>query len=288
MSITLPPLESIRKQISIALSEDIGHVDLSASALPSEQKCTAYISSHSAGIVCGSAWVNEAMAQVDPSITVEWLIEDGQTILAKHPLCRIQGHCKGILSAERVALNFLQMLSATATQTAQFVQYLQNIKPAVGAKIFDTRKTIPGLRSAQKYAVLCGGGHNHRLGLYDNILLKENHLHAYSDLTDAVSKLRQYYPQQTIEVEVENLQEVETALRASVDIILLDNFSLSAMHQAVQYIKEHATYAVEIEASGNVSLDNVDDIAKTGVQRISIGALTKNIQALDMSLRFVA
>ena len=282
-----PSLPTIVKQVQAALDEDIGKLDVSAAAVPPERMCSAAIYSHSAGIVCGKPWVEETLACVDPTIKIEWFVNDSDCMAPQQQLCLIHGHCKELLSAERSALNFLQTLSATATTTAAFVQRIRDIKPPVKAKIFDTRKTIPGLREAQKYAVACGGGCNHRHGLYDGILLKENHLLAYGNLTGAVQALRQQCPKQTIEVEVENLAEVKAALRAKADIILLDNFSLDAINETMHTIKAHATSHVCVEVSGNISLDNVVAIAKTGVQRISIGALTKNVCVPDLSLRFL-
>lgn len=276
------PPPDLTEQVRRALAEDIGTRDLSAAALDPQQAAQATITSHSAGLFCGRLWADETFTQVDQTIDVQWLVEDGEWIQPRQILCTLQGPAKKMLSAERTALNFLQLLSATATQTARFVQRVESIRPAVAAKIFDTRKTIPGLRSAQKFAVACGGGENHRQGLHDAILLKENYLMAYGNLQHAVHSLRKKFPEQRIEVEVEKLEEVKLAVAVQADTILLDNFSTEAMRAAVDYIDGRA----EVEASGDIDLARVVEVAKTGVQRISVGRLTKDITALDLSLRF--
>ena len=231
-------------------------------------------------ILAGQAWFNEVFAQLDPNIGVEWAASDGDHLTPGALLCSLRGSARSILSGERSALNFLQTLSATATRTNHFVRLINGTQ----ARILDTRKTLPGLRLAQKYAVTCGGGWNHRMGLYDAILIKENHIAAAGGITAAVVHARHLYPELPLEVEVENLIQLEEALMAGASRILLDNFELHDLRRAVELTQSRA----KLEASGGVNERTVRAIAETGVDFISIGSLTKDIQAIDLSMRFVA
>ncbi len=274
-------LTSVIRQVRQALEEDGYDHDLSTLAL-SDQTAHASVIVYDQGILCGTIWFDEVFAEIDDTVVVDWFAVDGDTIVAKQKLCTLTGRAQSLLCGERCALNFLQSLSATATAAAAFVNQVK--KAALTPKqvaVTDTRKTLPGLRLAQKYAVVCGGATNHRQGLSDAILLKENHLRAYGSLMVAVRAIRRQYPNLSIEVEAENLDEVRAALAAKVEIIMLDNFSLTEIHDAVALISGRA----EIEASGNITLDNIAAIAQTGVDRISVGAITKHIHALDMSMR---
>lgn len=260
-----------------ALAEDIGTGDVTAALLPANSSSAATVITREDAVLCGSAWFDAVFAQLDPVVRVSWLAQDGDVIQAGQALCRLYGPTRALLSGERCALNFLQTLSATATATRRYVTAVAG----TGAQILDTRKTIPGLRAAQKYAVRCGGGRNHRIGLYDAILIKENHIAAAGSIEHAVNSARELHPALSIEVEVENLDELQQALVARADTVLLDNFSLDDLAKAVTLNAGRA----KLEASGGVALDSVRAIAATGVDFISIGALTKHIQAIDLSLR---
>jgi len=231
-------------------------------------------------VLCGTAWVDEVFAQLDSGIHIDWLANDGESISANQTLCTLVGNSRHLLTGERTALNFLQTLSATATQTQQFVRAITD----TGAKVLDTRKTLPGLRTAQKYAVACGGGYNHRIGLFDAFLIKENHILAAGSIAAAIQTARKQQPAAKIEVEVENIEEVQQALDAGADQLLLDNMGLPLLREAVTINKGKSI----LEASGNVSLDTIRDIAHTGVDYISVGSLSKNIRAIDLSMRFQA
>lgn len=265
-----------------ALSEDIGSTNLSgdftAQLIPKNQFATASIISRESALICGLAWAQTCFNQLDSNINIDWQIREGDHVMPNQMLAKISGNARAILTAERCALNFLQTLSATATATHTFVEEIKGCK----AKILDTRKTIPGLRLAQKYAVLVGGGLNQRIGLYDGILIKENHIAAAGGIANALTAAKQLNHEISIQIEVENLIELKTALAAGATLILLDNFSTSDLAEAV---KLNAGRAI-LEASGGISLDNVRSIALTGVDRISIGHITKNIQAIDLSMRF--
>jgi len=271
----------IQKQAQLdvrqALQEDIGSGDISAKILPEKQTSKASLITRQDMILCGVMWFDAAFKNLDPNITIDWQFAEGDLVKAKSVLCTIKGSTRAILSAERVALNFLQTLSATASKTYEYVNLIKNYP----ANILDTRKTIPGLRLAQKYAVRVGGGHNHRLGLFDAFLIKENHIKAAGGIKQAILAARALKKNAKIEVEVENLSELNQALAAGVDQVLLDNFSLADIKQAVIM----ADGKTKLEVSGNVSLKNLKSYARTGVDYISIGALTKNIQAIDLSLR---
>ena len=269
---------NISQSVKIALDEDIGSGDVTADLIPLGEDSKATIVCRDQSVLAGCAWLDEAFRQIDDSVIVQWYYKDGDLIEKDTVLCRIQGTSRSLLSGERVGLNFLQLLSATATQTHAYVQIVKG----TGAKILDTRKTIPGLRKAQKYAVLCGGGSNHRIGLYDRILIKENHIMAAGSISLAVEQAKLLHPDLKIEVETETVREFQEASDSGANIIMLDNFSLEDMKKAVSINNRK----VELEASGGVTLDTVKAIANTGVDYISIGEITKDIKAIDLSMRF--
>ncbi len=268
----------IRENIKTSFKEDIGTGDITALLIAADSKLDVSLICREPAILCGSEWFSEAFVQLDPAIQIEWLANDGDLVSADTIVCQISGNARAILSAERTALNFLQTLSATATVTHRY----QSLIAHTSCKILDTRKTIPGLRLAQKYAVKCGGGSNHRIGLFDAYLLKENHLAAAGSIAAAVAQARDLNPDALLEVEVENLSQLEQAMEAGVDRVLLDNFTIPQLKQAVSL----ASGNMELEASGNITLTNIEEIAQCGVDFISIGALTKHIQAIDFSLRY--
>ncbi|HAI97517.1 MAG: nicotinate-nucleotide diphosphorylase [Cycloclasticus sp.] len=259
------------------LAEDVGQGDLTALVIPEEKLAKATIVTREATLVCGQAWVNAVFKKLDADIVIDWQFEEGEQAFSGDVLCYLSGSARALLTGERAALNMLQTLSATASLANQYAKALEGTDSVV----LDTRKTIPGLRLAQKYAVRCGGGTNHRVGLYDGILIKENHIMASGSIAKAVAAARQISTTVEVEVEVENLDEVKQALDAQADILLLDNFTLEQLKEAVELNRGVA----KLEASGNVSLSTIRDIAKTGVDFISVGALTKNIQAVDLSMR---
>ncbi len=266
----------IQDTVRRALAEDIGDGDITAALIPEAARCDAMVISRENATVCGVAWFDAVFQQLDSTIQVIWHVKDGDAVVANQTLCSLHGPARALLSGERAALNFLQTLSGTATTARRYADVVQGIS----VKILDTRKTLPGLRSAQKYAVRCGGCYNHRQGLYDGILIKENHILATGSATQAVAAARVYdWP---VEVEVETLGEVREALEAGADILLLDNFDLEQIRAAVTLNKGQA----KLEVSGGVGLDNLRAIAETGVDFISIGAITKNVQAIDLSMRF--
>ena len=268
----------IRNDVRRALEEDIGSGDITAALIPDSQQSTATVISREDAVICGVDWFNEVFNQLDPAIIVQWQVTDGDKVAPDQILCIIEGPSRALLSGERAALNFLQTLSATASVSANYA----GLVAGTNTKILDTRKTIPGLRRAQKYAVTCGGCHNHRVGLYDAYLIKENHIAAAGSITKAITTARSLNADKKIEVEVENLAEVREALSAAADILLLDNFSLEMLREAVALNNSQAT----LEASGNVTLETVQAIAETGVDTISTGELTKHVRAIDLSMRF--
>ncbi|MEW5838667.1 MAG: carboxylating nicotinate-nucleotide diphosphorylase [Pseudomonadota bacterium] len=276
----LPAASIISQNVRSALDEDIGGGDASAMLIQHTTQARAQVITRESMILAGQAWFDEVFAQIDPDVRIEWAARDGDHLTAGALLCSLHGSARSILSGERSALNFLQTLSATATRTNQFVRLISGAQ----ARILDTRKTLPGLRQAQKYAVTCGGGWNHRMGLYDAILIKENHIAAAGGITAAVVHSRHLHPELPLEVEVENLFQLEEALMAGVPRILLDNFDLHGLRQAVVLTQSQA----KLEASGGVNEQNVRAIAETGVDFISIGTLTKDIRAIDLSMRFAA
>jgi nicotinate-nucleotide pyrophosphorylase (carboxylating) len=274
----LPP--DIAAQVARALAEDIGTGDVTAALVPTGGAVCATLVTRDAMVLCGRAWVDETFRQLDTSIHVAWRANDCAQLQANSVLCEITGPARAILSGERCALNFLQTLSGTATTTRSYVRAVDG----TGCVILDTRKTIPGLRLAQKYAVRCGGGRNHRMGLYDMVLVKENHIMAAGSITAAVANSRTLHPGIPVEIEVESLVEFAQALAARPDVIMLDEFSHADMRTAVAE-RNAAGSSARIEASGGVNLDTIRAVAGTGIDYISVGALTKHLTAIDLSLR---
>ncbi|MDA3877879.1 MAG: carboxylating nicotinate-nucleotide diphosphorylase [Halothiobacillus sp.] len=270
--------QQIADDVIRALDEDIGSGDVSARLIPAERDISGRILARENCVLAGAAWAEAAFRRVSNRIQVDWHKRDGERINANDELCTLAGPARALLTAERTALNFLQTLSATATVTRQYVDIVAGTR----AQILDTRKTLPGLRMAQKYAVTCGGGHNHRIGLFDMVLLKENHIMAAGSITAAVQTSRQIHPEVPLEVEVETLAQLHEALSVGVERILLDNVDLDGLRAAVVLNQGRA----QLEASGNVDLTTLRAIAETGVDFISVGGLTKNIRAIDLSLRF--
>jgi nicotinate-nucleotide pyrophosphorylase (carboxylating) len=277
-----PDLTYVSQTVTTALQEDVGSGDLTAQLIPADRAGRAAVITRENAVLCGTAWFDEVFRQVDPRVRVTWSARDGERVRVDQKLCTLEGPARSLLTGERAALNFLQMLSATATVTSKYVEAVAGTK----CRILDTRKTIPGLRVAQKYAVHCGGGTNHRIGLFDAMLVKENHIAAAGSIAGAVSEARRVAPQVLLEVEVENLTQLREALDARVDRILLDNFSLEQMRDAVKITRQHANARTELEASGNMSLENLRAVADTGVDFISVGGLTKHVKAIDLSMRF--
>lgn len=270
---------NIEETVRRALKEDIGSGDVTADLIDPDQQSEATVICRGHAILAGRAWFNEVFKQLDDSIKIEWQFYDADNISAGSTLCTLSGNTRALLSGERVALNLLQTLSATATQTDR---YAESIGSFYG-RILDTRKTLPNLRAAQKYAVTCGGGVNHRIGLYDMVLIKENHIMATGSISKAIEKARALHPALQVEIEVENLEEFAEARTANADIIMLDNFSIDDLRTAVE---QNEGTNIKLEASGNVSLKTVRNIADTGVDYISVGEITKNITAIDLSMRF--
>lgn len=276
--------DEIRANVQRALQEDIGSGDLTASLIPSGKVLSATVVSREDAVLCGQQWFTQCFTSLAPDTAIDWFADDGDRVRAGQKLCEIKGAARALLTAERSALNFLQLLSAVATQTKRYA----DVVAGTGTVIVDTRKTLPGLRLAQKYAVTCGGGVNHRIGLYDGILIKENHIIAAGGIQAALSRAREIAPPGVfIQIEVESLQELQEALAAGTRMVLLDNFTLNQLSEAVTLTRKQAGESVILEASGNITLDNVRQVAETGMDRISIGGLTKNIQAIDLSMRFV-
>jgi nicotinate-nucleotide pyrophosphorylase (carboxylating) len=273
---------SIGPGVAAALAEDVGAGDLTASLIDADAVLGAQIVARESLVICGEEWANEVYRQLDDAVIIDWYIGDGGHAEAGDIICKLVGPARALLTGERTALNFLQTLSGAATTTATYVAALDG----TGARLLDTRKTIPGLRLAQKYAVTCGGGHNHRIGLFDAILIKENHIRSAGSITAALEAARAVTEDVPIEVEVENQDELLEALDAGAGRILLDNFSIADMERAVATNRGYGFVAAELEASGNVTLETIRDIAKTGVDYISTGALTKNVAAADLSMLF--
>lgn len=271
------PLHKVEDSVRLALQEDIGSGDVSAELLPEAKQTTAKLLCREDAVLSGQPWFNEVFRQLDPSTKIDWYFQDGDTLTPDSIVCEITGDSRLILTGERTAMNFLQTLSATATVTHEYAQTISETK----CKILDTRKTIPGLREAQKYAVICGGGENHRRGLYDAVLLKENHIAAAGSITKLIEAAKQRYRHIKIQIEVENLEELQEALDAGTEFILLDNFSSEELKQAVEINNGKAS----LEASGGYDLSSIKEAALTGVDYISIGALTKHVKAVDFSLR---
>jgi nicotinate-nucleotide pyrophosphorylase (carboxylating) len=282
MTQPIPLPADITATVTRALAEDVGDGDLTAALIPADAIGKATVISREHATLCGRAWFDEVFRQLDPAVTVEWLAQDGERVVPNQPLCRIHGPARSLLTGERTALNFVQTLSGTATVTQQYADAVAGTE----CRILDTRKTIPGLRFAQKYAVRCGGGTNHRIGLFDAILVKENHIIAAGSIAAAVAHARQLAGKRMVEVEVENLDELKQALATDIDRILLDNFTRADMAQAVAINRARSGKKVELEASGNMTLQTLRSVAETGVDYISIGGLTKHVRAVDLSMRF--
>ena len=283
--------QDIRRAVRAALLEDLGDAltaldqpdasaDITAQLIPADRISTARVITREAGVFCGQPWVDEVFAQLGGEVKVEWKVQDGERLAPNQELFRLHGPARVLLTGERNALNFVQTLSGVATLTARYVAELEG----TDCRLLDTRKTLPGLRSAQKYAVTCGGGKNHRIGLYDAYLIKENHILACGGIAEAISEARRLNPDKPVEVEVESLAELEQALAARADIVMLDNFDIPMMQEAVRLNQGRA----KLEVSGNVTLDTLAGYAATGIDFISVGALTKHVRALDLSMRFVA
>ena len=277
LSFTPPNSASIASDVERAFAEDLGRGDATASLLPAAAQATAQLTCREDAVIAGIPWFDACVHKLDPDARIDWHVSDGDRIVPSMKVCDIRGNARAVVSAERSALNFLQMLSGTATITAAYVAAVAG----TNVRVLDTRKTVPGLRLAQKYAVRCGGGHNHRIGLYDAILVKENHIIAAGSIAAAALAARQLHPTLLLEVEVENLDELQQALDAGVDRIMLDNFTLPLMRQAVT----QTAGRIPLEISGNVDLQTIGEYARTGVDYISVGALTKNVRAIDLSLR---
>ncbi|MFM5186640.1 carboxylating nicotinate-nucleotide diphosphorylase [Aeromonas caviae] len=282
--------QDIRRAVRAALLEDLGDAltaldqpdasaDITAQLIPADRISTARVITREAGVFCGQPWVDEVFSQLGGDVRVEWKVQDGERLSPDQELFRLHGPARVLLTGERNALNFVQTLSGVATLTARYVAELEG----TDCRLLDTRKTLPGLRSAQKYAVTCGGGKNHRIGLYDAYLIKENHILACGGIAEAISEARRLNPDKPVEVEVESLAELEQALAARADIVMLDNFDIPMMQEAVRLNQGRA----KLEVSGNVTLDTLAGYAATGIDFISVGALTKHVRALDLSMRFI-
>jgi len=271
--------QAIREQVRRALIEDVGDGDLTANLIPEQARSEASVICREQAVICGRAWFEQVFALLDESIRIDWQVADGDRVEPNQLLCVLTGPSRPLLTGERSALNFLQTLSGTATLASRYAEAVAG----TGVRVLDTRKTIPGLRKAQKYAVSCGGCHNHRIGLYDGVLIKENHIAAAGSIAEAVAQARHHAPAGIpVEVEVEDLGEVREALAAGADILLLDNMNPATLREAVEITHGQA----KLEASGGITLDNIREIAETGVDYISIGELTKHLRAVDLSMRF--
>lgn len=274
--------QEIQLAVEQALNEDLGNLsfqegDITANLIPEDSHSSATIITRDEAIFCGKAWADEVFKQLGNEVTIDWMVSDGDKISPNQVLCKLSGPTRILLTGERTALNFIQMLSGTATTTHQYVELIKH----TNSKLLDTRKTIPGQRNAQKYAVTCGGGNNHRIGLYDAYLIKENHIMGCGGIDKAITQARQLHPIKTVEVEVESIAELETALSAGADIIMIDNFTVDMMKQAVAITAGKA----KLEVSGNVNNKTIATYAETGVDYVSVGALTKHLQAIDLSMR---
>jgi nicotinate-nucleotide pyrophosphorylase (carboxylating) len=269
---------AVRENVRAALAEDVGAGDISAELINASEHARARVISREPGVFCGAPWAIETCAQVDAEIAVDFEVADGEAIAANQQLFTLTGPARGLLTAERTLLNFVQLLSGTATQTRHYAGLIA----AGAARLLDTRKTIPGLRLAQKYAVHCGGGHNHRIGLFDAFLIKENHLAALGGIAAAVARARDLYPDRPVEVEVETLAQLDEAIAAGADIALIDNFSLPETATAVAAARDR----IKLESSGGIDEETITEIANTGVDYISVGIITKQVRPLDLSMRF--
>lgn len=277
-NLTLDSLQQIIvDDVRRALIEDVGSGDITAALIPADRQASASILTRESAILCGTAWADEVFRQVDPLIRVEWLARDGERLQPDQVFCLLNGPARGLLTAERSAMNFIQTLSATATRSRHFADLVEG----TDVRLLDTRKTLPGLRMAQKYAVTCGGCDNHRIGLFDAFLIKENHIAACGGIVEAISQARHLAPDKPVEVEVENLEELRQALEAGADIIMLDELSHDDMREAVRLSAGRAS----LEASGGINETTLRSVAETGVDFISIGSMTKDIKAVDLSMR---
>ena len=274
-----PSKTDIEDCVKRALDEDVKTGDVTASLICENSKCKAEVICRQNSVLCGTDWVNETFKSLDSSLLIEWMSEDGDHLREGQVVFKIEGNTRAILTGERTAINFLQTLSGTATITAQYVEKIKNRK----VKVLDTRKTVPGLRTAQKYAVVCGGGKNHRKGLFDGVLIKENHIKAAGSVATAIKKMRKKRPDLPIEVEVENVKEISEALEARADIILLDNFNEAELATILPI----GSQDTKVEISGNINLEKISGLSGLGIDYISVGALTKNIQAIDFSLKLI-
>ncbi len=272
-----PPSDLIEADVTRVFAEDIGTGDVTADLLPADASASATLTCREDAVMAGIDWFNACFRRLDPQVQIDWNVRDGDRVTAGSMICRRRGKAHALVRAARSPLNFLQLLSGTATATAAYVAAVAG----TGVRVLDTRKTVPGLRLAQKYAVRCGGGHNHRVGLYDAILVKENHIIAAGGIKAAAEAARKLHPSLLLEIEVENLNELQQALEAGADRVMLDNFTLPLMREAVAIAKGKA----ELEISGNVELSTIGEYASTGVDYISVGALTKHVHAVDLSLR---
>jgi nicotinate-nucleotide pyrophosphorylase (carboxylating) len=278
----ITPPADLAATVAIALAEDVGSGDLTAALIPAARLGRARIITREAAIFAGRPYVDEVFRQVDPRVQVEWHTDDGEPVVADQVLYRLSGPARSLLTGERTALNFVQALSGTATATQRYAAALAGLP----CRILDTRKTLPGLRNAQKYAVRCGGGTNHRIGLYDGILIKENHILAAGSIAAAVQAARASGTRVPVEVEVESLDELRQALDAAADMALLDEFPLDDLRAAVAMNRAHANGPMKLEASGGITLESLRPIAETGVDFISVGSLTKHVRSVDLSMRF--
>ena len=277
----MPVPADLPQQVARALAEDVGSGDLTAALIPADRIGRATVITRERAIVCGLPYVEASFHGVEPQVRLEWRVAEGDSVGANQPLVDLEGPARALLTGERTALNFLQLLSGTATAAHTYAALLEG----TNCRLLDTRKTIPGLRSAQKYAVRVGGGHNHRMGLFDGILIKENHIMAAGSIAAAVAAAKRGSAQVPIEVEVENLSELQQAIAAGADIAMLDDFSLEAMREAVA-LNANAAKPLELEASGGITTATIREIAETGVDFISVGSITKHVRAVDLSMRF--
>jgi nicotinate-nucleotide pyrophosphorylase (carboxylating) len=278
---SVPVPADLPQQVARALAEDIGAGDLTAALIPADRTGRATVITREAAVICGVPYVNATFNAIEPQVRIDWQVAEGERVKANQPLFNVEGPARALLTGERTALNFLQLLSGTATAANAYAVLLEGTK----CRLLDTRKTIPGLRTAQKYAVRVGGGQNHRMGLFDGILIKENHIMAAGSIAKAVSEARRSGGQVPVEVEVETLSELQQAIAAGADIALLDEFSLQSMREAVA-LNSAAKSPLKLEASGGISSSTVREIAETGVDYISVGSITKHVHAIDLSMRF--
>jgi len=279
LSQQLPPLALIEAQVREALAEDVGDGDLTAQLLPADAQAHAEVITRDDAVLCGTAWFDQVFYQLDPAVRIDWHAGDGERVLPGQRLCSVQGHLRQLLTGERTALNYLQLLSGTATRARRYAEAVAGLP----VRILDTRKTLPGLRRQQKYAVLCGGCDNHRMGLFDAILIKENHISAAGSIRAAIESARRLAAGAPVEIEVESLDELNEALQVGVERVLLDNFGLPELRRAVELTAGRS----RLEASGGITRDRLRVIAETGVDDISVGGLTKQVEAVDLSMRLL-